>query len=192
MVSAAVDLSGPFVHGIKHVAITGTPAAGKSTLASDLQREFKVPIVSAGEAARSIDAGSLITGAMAAEEAFRDEWNRRMDLLQGAPAILEGIPRKFTQCDLLPPLTLVFVLLTSWEVAEGRAKARGRLDDGHAKARYQEQLNLFGMQDRVKYVETWVTRLATPDRVIVTDWMQPAQVARQVADYLRGNRLTAW
>jgi broad-specificity NMP kinase len=188
----ASSLTGPFPHGIKYVAITGTPAAGKSTLAADLQREFKLPVVSAGEAARSIDAGSLITGAMAAEDAFRSEWQRRMALLHDGPAILEGIPRKFTQCDLLPPLTLVFVLLTSWEVAEGRSKSRGRLDDGHARDRYEEQLKLFGMVDRVKYVETWVTKLATPDRVVVTDWMQPDQVARQVIDYLRGKRTTAW
>ncbi len=186
------SLTGPFPHGIKYVAITGTPAAGKSTLAADLQREFKLPVVSAGEAARSIDAGSLITGAMAAEDAFRSEWQRRMALLGGGPAILEGIPRKFQQCDLLPPLALVFVLLTSWEVAEGRSRARGRLDDGHAQDRYNEQLKLFGMTDRVKYVDTWVTRLATPDRVIVTDWVQPNQVARQVVDYLKGNRTTAW
>ena len=186
------NLTGPFPHGIKYVAITGTPAAGKSTLAADLQREFSLPVVSAGEAARSIDAGSLITGAMAAEDAFRDEWQRRMALLSGGPAILEGIPRKFTQCDLLPPLTLVFVLLTSWDVAKGRAVARGRLDDGHARDRYDEQLRLFGMEDRIKYVDTWVTRLATPARVVVTDWMQPDQVARQVVDYLRDRRTTAW
>jgi dephospho-CoA kinase len=186
------SLTGPFLHGIKYVAIAGTPAAGKSTLASDLSREFNVPVLSAGEVARSIDAGSRITGAMAAEDAFREEWLRRFALLGGSPAVLEGIPRKTSQRDLLPPLTLVFLLTSSWEVAAGRSKARGRLDDEHAEQRYREQCELLGMNERVKFVDTWITRLATPDRVVNTDWLRAEQVAAQVSDYLRGRRPTAW
>jgi hypothetical protein len=187
-----VALDGPFVHGIKYVAITGTPAAGKSTLAADLGRLFKVPVLSAGDVARSIDGASLAEGAMAQEGAFRAEWKKRMIALNGSPAILEGIPRKLSQRDLLPPLTLTVLLVSTWPVAERRSKERGRIDDGFMKKRYQEQVELFGMEHRVQYIDTWVTRLATNDRVMLTDWLTPEQVSSQVAAHLRGDKPTIW
>jgi broad-specificity NMP kinase len=179
------EVSTPF-RGRQFLAITGTPAAGKSTLAAEIGAAFSVPVLSAGDVARSVDAGSRLTGAMAAEDAFREEWSRRVSEHADGPLILEGLPRKESQVDLLPVGTLVLVLLTDWPTSAVRMYSRGRLDDGFAAERYEAQLQQFGMLSGLREVGTWVTDLAGSDGVLRTDVSTPDFVSFQVLRYLAG------
>jgi len=180
-------VSAPF-NGHKYLAITGTPAAGKSTLAAAIAEAFSVPVLSAGNVARAVDDGSRSTGAMANEDAFRDEWGRRVYAHGGGSLVLEGIPRKESQLDLLPTGTLVIVLLTDWITSENRMFTRGRVDDGFALERYEAQLQQFGMLGGLRVSDTWVTDLAGAGNVLRTDALTPDEVSFRVLQYLAGGR----
>lgn len=183
------QVTAPFA-GHQFVAITGTPAAGKSTLAEHLAREFSAPVLSAGDVARSVDGFSRQTGAMAAEDLFREEWSKRVAAFGDGPLILEGIPRKESQVELLPPSTLIVVLLCGWEVSERRMYERGRIDDGFARERYEAQLTLFGMDNGLRTGGTWVTDLAPAGYVLRTDEMTPEQVTAAVLNAMPNTQ--AW
>jgi hypothetical protein len=179
------EVTAPF-RGHQFVAITGTPAAGKSTLAAALAEAFGVNVLSAGDVARSVDDASRTTGAMAAEDSFRDEWGKRVAAHTGAPLVLEGIPRKQSQVDLLPADTLVLVLLTDQPTSLVRMYARNRIDDGFAADRYEAALVQFGMAGGVQEAGTWVTDLAGAGHTLRTDALTPEQVNASVLRYLSG------
>ena len=186
-----VAMSAPF-RGHQFLAITGTPGAGKSTLAAAVSASLHVPVLSAGDVARTVDAQSRSTGAMAAEDLFRDEWSKRVSASGSGPLILEGIPRKMSQLDLLPPNTLTIALMCAWEVSEMRLLARNRIDDGFARERYEAQLVQFGAHEVDQLEGTWILGLVGPDNLIRTDLMTPQEVAQGVMFYLLGLSVSAW
>ena len=186
-----VAMSAPF-RGHQFLAITGTPGAGKSTLAAAVSASLHVPVLSAGDVARTVDDQSRSTGAMAAEDLFRDEWSKRVSASGSGPLILEGIPRKMSQLDLLPPNTLTIALMCAWEVSEMRLLARNRIDDGFARERYEAQLVQFGAHKVDQLEGTWIFGLVGPDNLIRTDLMTPQEVAQGVMFYLLGLSVSAW
>ena len=186
-----VAMSAPF-KGHQFLAITGTPGAGKSTLAAAISASLHVPVLSAGDVARAVDDQSRSTGAMAAEDLFRDEWGKRISASGSGPLILEGIPRKMSQLDLLPPNTLTIALMCAWEVSEFRLLARNRIDDGFARERYEAQLVQFGAHEVDQLEGTWILGLVGPDNLIQTDLMTPQEVAQGVMLYLLGLSVSAW
>ncbi len=186
-----VAMSAPF-RGHQFLAITGTPGAGKSTLAAAISASLHVPVLSAGDVARAVDDQSRATGAMAAEDLFRDEWGKRVSDSGSGPLILEGIPRKMSQLDLLPPSTLTIALMCTWEISELRLLARNRIDDGFARERYEAQLVQFGANEVGQLEGTWIMGLVGPDNLIRTDNLTPQEVTRSVMFYLSGLSVSAW
>jgi hypothetical protein len=142
--------------------------------------------------ARAVDDQSRSTGAMAAEDLFRDEWGKRISASGSGPLILEGIPRKMSQLDLLPPNTLTIALMCAWEVSELRLLTRNRIDDGFARDRYEATLVQFGAHDVDRLDGTWILGLVGPDNLIRTDQMTPQDVAQGVMYYLLGLSVSAW
>jgi hypothetical protein len=129
---------------------------------------------------------------MAAEDLFRDEWSKRVSDSGSGPLILEGIPRKMSQLDLLPPSTLTIALMCTWEISELRLLARNRIDDGFARERYEAQLVQFGANEVGQLEGTWIMGLVGPDNLIRTDSLTPQEVTHSVTLYLLGLSLSAW
>lgn len=170
---------------VRHVAITGAPGTGKTTLARGLGALLGWDVVGTGDIARAADPESLATGGMAEESAFREAFHRVMAAAVGRRLILDGIPRSRSQLELLPPDTKIVLLTCRSDVARARLLRRGRPDDDFEiiNRRLREQTDLL----EVEVPNGWVWGVVGKG-VVNTTQKQPEAILRDMYGYLIGTR----
>lgn len=173
---------------MKHLAITGIPGSGKTTLAVALGRALDWQVIGSGDIARAVDPAGLAVGGMADEEAFRTGWRLMMAGAEpeadGVSLIFDGIPRSKGQLELLPPGTQVLLLTCRPDIAKQRLLFRGRSDDNEAiiNRRVSEQAALL----EVNNAAGWIWKEVGYRNAVNTDYKSAEQVLEGVYLYVTG------
>lgn len=131
------------------LALTGAIGSGKTTVAQALAALLGWRLVGSGDVARSIDANTAATGAMADPDAL-DAALR--PLLVPSPVVLDGYPRTARQLAGLPRgfdvVTLQVDRVTALARANRAAKQDGK-EGWNAEQRYRDQMG--GLEDVARY-----------------------------------------
>lgn len=161
-------------------AISGTPGAGKTTLAEALAQRSGRTLIRSRDIVQSVDPGAIGDGRLADGPRIAAAFEEMLAVRSGY-LILDGMPRTPDQLDLLPPGSLVFSLWCREDVALERISRRGRLDDDPqiAARRWREQAAILE-QDR------WLREACTYTRQLNTANKNREQVVRGVWAYLTG------
>ena len=162
------------------IAITGTPGAGKTTLAAALSKHWPdFPVISSGDIARRVDPKALKEGGMAEESLLR---RALVDELARPSFILDGFPRTEGQYRMLPRGVTIVQLWVHPTIAKARLLERRRADDTWEiiERRVTEQDALMiGWLPVVAHVK------------VATDLLNPDEVFELVRSQLVGKAVTA-
>ena len=137
------------------IVITGTPGTGKSSVAKELAKASRTPLISIAEFVK--EKGLLEVGEEVDVEKLEKELNKRLEEEKAGGWIVEG----HLACEIKLPADYVFVLRANPDVLRKRLKKRGYSEKKIEENLLVEMLDYCTQRASVNYPESIVVELET-------------------------------